>query len=140
MKHAHPISALVLAAACAAGSVPAQDYPVRPIRIVTSPPGGGADFIARAVAPKLTESLGQPIVIDNRPGANGTVASDIVARAAPDGYTVLVANMAFAVNPYGVQRDLLSFDDTYYDVDWDGVWRVRTSRTDSGWEIGRAHV
>ncbi|MFM8347628.1 MAG: hypothetical protein ACKOAR_06245, partial [Bacteroidota bacterium] len=41
--------------------------------------------------------------------------------------------MAFAVNPYGVQRDLLSFDDTYYDVDWDGVWRVRTTRIDSGW-------
>jgi tripartite-type tricarboxylate transporter receptor subunit TctC len=78
----------------------AQGYPSRPIRIlVGSPPGGGADFLARGLAPKLNASLGQPIVVENRPGANGVLATEVLAHAAPDGYTIKVNVFGDAVNP-----------------------------------------
>jgi tripartite-type tricarboxylate transporter receptor subunit TctC len=69
----------------------AQDWPARPIRLVLPfPPGAAADAFARPVAPKLAEALGQPVIVENRPGAGGAIGSEHVARSAPDGYTVLV--------------------------------------------------
>ena len=77
----------------AAGAVSAQTYPARPVRIVIPfPPGGPSDYAGRVVSARLTEFLGQPIVIDNRPGAGGLLATESVFRAAPDGYTLLIAN------------------------------------------------
>ena len=68
----------------------AQPYPSRPIRVIVPyPAGGGTDLVMRAIQPVLNERLGQPVVIDNRPGASGSIGAEIVARAAPDGYTLL---------------------------------------------------
>lgn len=81
--------ALVIGSACAQGQG-TSDYPNRPIRlVVTVPPGGAADFIARLVASKLQASMGQPVVVDNKGGASGALATDFVAKAPPDGYTLL---------------------------------------------------
>jgi tripartite-type tricarboxylate transporter receptor subunit TctC len=90
---------LVLCAA-AAGAL-AQVYPSKSIRIVVGfPPGGGNDIIARMVGAKMQESWGQPVVIDNKPGANSIIASEFVAKSAPDGYTLLVnATGGMSVNP-----------------------------------------
>jgi tripartite-type tricarboxylate transporter receptor subunit TctC len=78
----------------------AEGYPTRPVRmIVPVPPGGVADTVARLVLPRLAESLGQPIVIDNRPGANGNPAYEMTARAAGDGYTLVTAATGIAINP-----------------------------------------
>lgn len=76
-------------------------YPIRPVRMVVPfPPGGGTDIVARLVMPKLSENLGQPIVIDNRGGANGGIGTDIAAKSQADGYTVLVGGIGtMAINP-----------------------------------------
>lgn len=77
----------------------AQDFPNRAIRmIIPYPPGGASDVIARILGPHMTEALGQPIVIENRPGASGSVGAGVVAAAAPDGYTVLADTAAISIN------------------------------------------
>jgi len=76
-----------------AGLAGAQTFPAKPIRIMVAfPPGGPSDYAARVVSTKLAESLGQPVVVDNRPGAGGALATELAARAAPDGYTLVVGN------------------------------------------------
>jgi len=82
---------LLAAAAFLSSPAAAQTYPSQPIRfVVPFTPGTGMDIIARQVGPKLTERLGQPVVVENRPGASGNIGADIVAKAAPDGYTIMV--------------------------------------------------
>ena len=78
-----------------AGLCPAQQYPLqRPIRLVTSTsPGSGSDVVSRLIAPRLTELLGQQIVVDNRGGASGLVAAELAARAAPDGHTLWMVTL-----------------------------------------------
>jgi tripartite-type tricarboxylate transporter receptor subunit TctC len=90
-----------LLTAAVAAQAPAQDYPSRPIRmIVPFGPGGASDFVARIIAPKMGEALGQQIVIDNRSGAAGNIGVEIAGRASPDGYTILLGNVgAMAINP-----------------------------------------
>lgn len=86
-----------------------QSYPAKPVRVVVAAaPGGGTDFVARVLSSKLTENLGQPIVIDNRGGAGGSIGTDIVAKSAPDGYTLLMVFVNFSIYPSLYQK--LSFD------------------------------
>ena len=81
--------------------IAAQPYPVRPIRIVVPYPAGGtSDILARSLGEKLTGALGQPVVVDNKPGANGNLGADLVAKALPDGYTLLLGDIgALAISP-----------------------------------------
>jgi len=81
------------------GAATAQTYPVKPIRVVVPfPAGGGIDTVARILTPKLTESLGQPAVVDNRVGASGTIGTEAVSKAPPDGYTLLATFASHAQN------------------------------------------
>jgi tripartite-type tricarboxylate transporter receptor subunit TctC len=86
---------------CASAGAWGQTYPSKPIRIVVGfPPGGGNDIIARLVGAKMQDNWGQPVVIDNKPGANSIIAAEFVAKSAPDGYTLLVnATGGMSVNP-----------------------------------------
>ena len=115
MKSRYCTQTLMLMALCA--NAPAQDYPVRPIRIIVPfTAGAGVDIVARAVGASLTEAWKQSMVIDNRPGAGGTIAGELVARANPDGYTLMLGNVstlaiAPALNPklsYHPLRDFAS--------------------------------
>ena len=94
-------SALLAALVLAAGSAAAQTYPARPVTVVVPfTPGGSSDITARTVAAKLQDALGQSFVIDNKPGANGSLGGKFVAAAAPDGYTLFVGSIGvFAINP-----------------------------------------
>ncbi len=84
----------------AASAARSAAYPTKPIRFVVGyPPGGATDIIARVVAQKLTDSLGQQVLVDNRPGAGGIIGSDITAKATPDGYTIVLVTTSHGVNP-----------------------------------------
>jgi len=97
---------LVLASFWALPALSATSYPERPIRLIVGyPPGGGADFVARLVGAEIGKGLGVQVVVDNRPGAEGALAAQIVSRAAPDGYTLLLIPFNMALSP-SLRRDL----------------------------------
>ncbi len=109
---------LAALAPAAAAYAQAGKWPERAIKLVVPfPPGGGADYAARVMAPKLSEGLGQPVVVENKPGAGTAIANDAVAKAQPDGYTILQANRDMAINP-AVQLSLPY--DTIKDFEWIG--------------------
>ena len=98
-----------LAASAVISNAHAQKFPDKPIRfIVPFPPGGGNDILARALAPKMAELLGQPVLIDNRAGAGGNIGTDAAAKAAPDGYTIVIASNQVTINPWLIAK--LPFD------------------------------
>ena len=108
--------ALVVAAAVVAGPAVGQTWPTKPIRLVVPfPAGGGTDIVARIVATELSSALGQPVLVDNKGGANGILGADIVAKSMPDGHTLVMSTMGnFAINPaiykkmpFSVTRDLV---------------------------------
>lgn len=95
--------------ACAAGTAVAQPQTARPVRLlVTYPPGGATDISARLIAPRLGENLGRQLIVDNRPGASGMIATALLARAAPDGHTILVVDTAHGANP--ALNDKIAYD------------------------------
>jgi tripartite-type tricarboxylate transporter receptor subunit TctC len=106
------MAGLVLAAFC--GAAAAQSYPAKTVRMVVGyPPGGPTDVLARIVSQKLTQTWGQQVIVDNRPGASGMIGAEFTARAAPDGYTLLMVPVTYAVTPslfakmtYDVEKDL----------------------------------
>src|SRR3954467_13087487 len=90
-------------------------YPARPVRLIVGfAPGGGTDIVARLLAQKLTERWGQPVVVENRPGASGNIGAELVAKSAPDGYTLLMAFSSHASNPalsklpFDIEKDFSS--------------------------------
>ncbi|MBI2292297.1 MAG: tripartite tricarboxylate transporter substrate binding protein [Betaproteobacteria bacterium] len=99
MKHYSAFIVLCLAAASVLAAAPS--YPTKPVRLVVGfPPGGAADILGRIAAQQLTASLGEQVVVDNRGGAGGLVATEITARAAPDGYTLLFTSIPHVINPH----------------------------------------
>src|SRR5262252_8792258 len=112
------LHAILLAAATTVALTPwavacAQTFPGKAVRLVVGfQPGGGADITARMVGPKLSELWGQPVIVENRPGGGGTLAAGLVAKAIPDGHTLLLASTAFATSaalqpslPYSPLKD-----------------------------------
>src|SRR5437763_12565105 len=114
VREAAAMRTLALVAVFVSSLAAAQDYPAKAVRMVVGfPPGGGTDVVARILAPRLSELLGQAVVIDNRPGATGTVAAGHLAKSLPDGYTIMMGHVSvnaiapslFANLPYDVERD-----------------------------------
>lgn len=113
------ILSLALLLACCTAT--AQQYPTRPVRLIAPfAPGGGLDATARIIAQRLNNSWGQPVVVDNRPAVDGIVGTETVARASPDGYTLLIVNMSHAINPalgrklpYDTLRDFAPITQTH---------------------------
>ena len=134
---------LLLAAAVMAGSAPAQAqaqaqdaYPSRPITLVVPvPPGGASDFVARTIGQKLSEAMGQPVVINNQGGASGTIASGNVAKAPPDGYTLLVSSITThgigpLINTNASYDTLKDFTPIIFLVDFPLVMTVNSGHTE----------
>jgi len=97
--HTCGVAAMALAATLACACASAQSFPTKPIRlIVPNPPGGGTDFVARTIAARMPEVIGETVVVDNRSGAAGLVGTEVAARARPDGYTMLLVDNSFAIN------------------------------------------
>src|SRR5207244_11143842 len=125
------LGVLLLSATAAFG----QGYPGKPVRwIVPFPPGGATDIIARIVAQKMTESWGQPVVVENRAGAAGAIGSDAVAKSAPDGYTILMGTTSThavgpAINPKLPYNTLTDFTPVTlvatFPTCWSGIRRRR---------------
>src|SRR5688572_20224280 len=93
------IALALVAMSLVSGPLEAQNYPVKPVRYVVGyPPGGGTDILARLIGQKLTESLGQQLVVDNRPGANSNVAAEMVSKGAPDGYLLFMMSQGLTIN------------------------------------------
>lgn len=104
---------LIALAALTAGAVHAQKYPAKPVRlIVPFAPGGGTDIVARVIAQKISEAVGQSVVVDNRAGAGGTIGAEIAVRSAPDGYTLIMVSGSYGTNaalyklPYDPVNDI----------------------------------
>jgi len=102
------LALLFLTSGLTSGLASGQDYPNKPVRIITGAPGGGIDFTARLVAEGLTASMGQQVIVDNRGGGGGIVAGEIIAKAPPDGYTLMVYSNNIWLLPY-LQKNV-SFD------------------------------
>jgi len=101
MKSKACVVALALIGIAGIGAVTAQSYPTKPVRLVVGfPPGGAADILGRIAAQQLTASLGEQVVVDNRGGAGGLVATEITARSVPDGYTLLFTSIPHVINPH----------------------------------------
>ena len=115
----------------------AQSYPVKPVRmIVSSPPGGVTDASARAIANEVAPLLGQPVVIDNRGGANGNIGGEACAKAAPDGYSVCLLNgVAISFNPFAYAKMPFDVDRELTPVIHVGFLDIAIAA-----QIGRAHV
>jgi tripartite-type tricarboxylate transporter receptor subunit TctC len=114
------LAAALAAAAMSCGTALAQQFPARPIRIVVPfPPGGTTDVVARLVAQRFSDSMKQSVVVDNRGGAGGALGADIVAKAAPDGYTLLMANITFPLS--SVAQTLAKRSPFIAETDFEGV-------------------
>ncbi|HYC49358.1 MAG TPA: tripartite tricarboxylate transporter substrate binding protein [Burkholderiales bacterium] len=103
MKKRSAVAALVLA--LGAGNASAQAFPAKPVRIINpAAPGGNSEIFFRLLQPKMTEALGQQIVMDYRPGAGGTIGGEVIARSAPDGYTTGLVAASFMINPVMIRK------------------------------------